>query len=166
MQPIDVDETLRELETGTVPDWIADHLRTYLESGGQEGHLWDSTPAGGPGLLPTLLLTTTGRASGQPRTAPLIYGRAGEAADDALVIVASKGGAPEHPRWYDNLVAEPRVEVQVGTVRFDAAARTAVGAERARLWDMMAALYPPYTDYQAKTPREIPVVVLDRRDAG
>lgn len=159
MSKIDLDKTLSELEAGTLPGWIEAHLRAYLDSGGEEGHLWDSSAAGGPGLLPTLLLETTGRRSGQPRIAPLIYGMV----DDAWVIVASKGGAPTHPAWYENLEACPEVAVQVATERFDARARTASGTERERLWAVMAALYPPYVDYQAKTPREIPVVVLERR---
>ena len=141
-----------------LPQWIGDHLRRYVESNGADGHLWDSKPVGGPGLLPTLLLTTTGRRSRQPITMPLIYGEA----DGKYVIVASKGGAPQHPGWYLNLVAQPAVEVQVGADRFRATARTATGEERSRLWQAMAAIYPPYNAYQAKTQREIPVVVLER----
>jgi deazaflavin-dependent oxidoreductase (nitroreductase family) len=141
-----------------LPQWIGDHLRRYVESNGADGHMWDSTSVGGPGVLPTLLLTTTGRRSGQPITMPLIYGKVG----DKHVIVASKGGAPAHPGWYLNLVAQPTVEVQVLADRFRATARTATGEERARLWQTMAAIYPPYNAYQAKTQREIPVVVLDR----
>ena len=141
-----------------LPQWIGDHLRRYVESNGADGHMWDSTSVGGPGLLPTLLLTTTGRRSGQPITMPLIYGKVG----DKYVIVASKGGAPAHPGWYLNLAAQPTVEVQVHADRFRATARTATGEERARLWQTMAAIYPPYNAYQAKTQREIPVVVLDR----
>jgi deazaflavin-dependent oxidoreductase (nitroreductase family) len=89
---------------------------------------------------------------------PLIYGEA----DGKYVIVASKGGAPQHPGWYLNLTAQPTVEVQVLADKFRATARTATGEERARLWKMMAAIYPPYDAYQAKTQREIPVVVLER----
>ena len=141
-----------------LPRWIGDHLRLYVESNGADGHMWDSTSVGGPGVLPTLLLTTTGRRSGQPIIMPLIYGEA----DGKYVIVASKGGAPAHPGWYLNLAAHPAVEVQVGADRFRATARTAVGEERGRLWQKMAAIYPPYNAYQAKTEREIPVVVLER----
>jgi proline iminopeptidase len=89
---------------------------------------------------------------------PLIYGEA----DGKYVVVASKGGAPQHPGWYLNLDAKPEVEVQVLANRFRAKARTAAGAERARLWEKMAAIYPPYNDYQKKTEREIPVVVLEK----
>jgi deazaflavin-dependent oxidoreductase (nitroreductase family) len=141
-----------------LPPWIGEHLRRYVESDGAEGHMWDSTPVGGPGFLPTLLLTTIGRRSGQSVVMPLIYGEV----DGRYVVVASKGGAPTHPGWYLNLVAQPAVEVQVGADRFRATARTATGEQRARLWQMMAAIYPPYKAYQAKTQREIPVVVLDR----
>ena len=141
-----------------LPKWIGDHLRRYLESDGVDGHMWDSAPVGGPGPIPTLLLTTTGRRSGQPVIMPLIYGKT----DKGYVVVASKGGAPQHPGWYLNLVAHPEVEVQVIAERFRAKARTATGEERAELWKKMAIIYPPYNAYQAKTDREIPVVVLER----
>jgi len=141
-----------------LPKWIGEHLRRYEESNGADGHMWDSSAVGGPGLLPTLLLTTTGRRTGQPITMPLIYG----VANGVHVIVASKGGAPQHPGWYLNLVAQPAVEVQVGAEKFRAKARTATGQERATLWKQMAVIYPPYDAYQAKTDREIPVVVLER----
>ena len=120
--------------------------------------MWDSSPVGGPGLVPTLLLTTTGRRSGQPLVIPLIYGKA----DRGYVVIASKGGAPKHPGWYLNLVAQPEVGVQVIAERFRATALTATGEERADLWKKMVAIYPPYTEYQGKTDREIPVVVLER----
>ena len=140
-----------------LPKWIADHLQRYLDTDGADGHMWDSAPVGGPGPIPTLLLTTTGRRSGKPIVMPLIYGEAG----GTYVVVASKGGAPTHPGWYLNLSAHPNVEVQILAKRFRATARTASGAERAELWQQMAAIYPPYNDYQAKTDREIPVVVLE-----
>ena len=141
-----------------LPDWIRDHLQRYLETNGQDGHLWDATLGGGTGLCPTLLLTTTGRKSREPLTLPLIYGRVGE----AFVVVASKGGAPAHPAWYLNLEADPEVGVQVLADRFTARARTAEGAERSALWNMMVEVYHPYEKYQAATTREIPVVVLER----
>jgi deazaflavin-dependent oxidoreductase (nitroreductase family) len=106
----------------------------------------------------TLLLTTSGRRSGQPRTTPLIYGRAGE----KYLIVGSRGGAPTHPGWYENLVANPVVRVQVMADRFKARARTATPAERPALWKTMAAIWPPYDEYQQRTAREIPVVILER----
>jgi proline iminopeptidase len=144
--------------SANLPRWIGEHLRRYVESNGADGHMWDTAVAGGSGLVPTLLLTTNGRRSGQPITMPLIYGEV----DGKYVVVASKGGAPTHPGWYLNLVAHPAVEVQVLADRFRATARTATGEERAQLWQTMAAIYPPYNAYQAKTQREIPVVVLER----
>lgn len=141
-----------------LPDWIRDHLQRYLSTNGEDGHLWDATLGGGTGLVPTLVLTTTGRKSGRPLTLPLIYGRAG----DSYVVIASKGGAPQHPAWYLNLAANPEVEVQVKAERFRARARTATGAERAALWQQLVDIYHPYEKYQAATSREIPVVVLDR----
>jgi deazaflavin-dependent oxidoreductase (nitroreductase family) len=133
-----------------LPDWIADHLRRYLATDGADGHLWNG--------VPTLLLTTKGRTSGEPLLLPLIYGRDG----DRYVVVASKGGAPQHPAWYLNLQAEPRVKLQVAAERFDARARTATAAERPALWRTMAKIWPAYDEYQTKTSREIPVVVLER----
>jgi len=141
----------------TLPGWMKEHLRRYLDSNGADGHLWDASIAGVSGEVPTLLLTTTGRRSGDRLILPLIYGKA----KAGYVIVASKGGAPQHPGWYLNLVADPKVEVQVASERFRAAARTATGAERASLWELMVGIYPPYVDYQQKTDREIPVVVLE-----
>jgi deazaflavin-dependent oxidoreductase (nitroreductase family) len=128
-----------------------EHVQRYRETDGEVGHTWRNGSK-------ILLLTTTGRTSGEPRTAPLIYENAG----DAYVIVASKGGAPEHPGWYRNLAKNPEVEVQVMGDVFPARARTASGDERARLWKLAAQQWPPYDDYQQKTDREIPVVVLER----
>jgi deazaflavin-dependent oxidoreductase (nitroreductase family) len=141
-----------------MPDWIQNHVRQYLQSGGKEGHMWDSSVVGGPGPLPTLLLTTTGRRSGTKQLVPLIYGNT----EGGVVVIASKGGAPEHPGWYRNLTANPDTEVQVGTKRFRATASTIEGPERAKLWDLMVKIYPPYVAYQKKTERTIPVVMLRR----
>jgi proline iminopeptidase len=141
-----------------LPGWMQDHVRRYRESNGADGHMWDSSIAGGPGPIPTLLLTTTGRKSKQPLELPLIYGKA----PAGYVIVASKGGAPAHPAWYLNLRDDPNVEIQVGPERMRARARTASGAERAELWKQMAVIYPPYDEYQRRAQqREIPVVVLE-----
>ena len=137
-----------------LPDWIRDHIRRYLESDGADGHMWD---LGGPGLVPTLLLTTTGRKSGKSQILPLIYGKS----ENGYAIVASKGGAPSHPAWYLNLTAHPEVEVQVEAERFTARARTATEAERSTLWDQMVGIYSPYADYQKQTERKIPVVILE-----
>jgi len=127
-----------------------EHVRRYRETDGEEGHDWRGSIV--------LLLTTTGRKSGEPRTMPLIYQPDGE----NYVIVASKGGWEHHPAWYLNLEADPDVEVQVKGDRFKARARTAEGEERERLWKLMAATWPQYDDYQRKTDRQIPVVVLER----
>ncbi len=132
------------------PDWIEDHLRRYLETDGADGHHWRG--------VPTLLLTTTGRRSKTDQITPLIYGRAG----DGYVVVASRGGAPQHPAWYLNLAAEPEVRLQVGADKFAARARTASAAEKPALWGTMTAIWPAYDEYQQKTDREIPVVVLER----
>ncbi len=136
--------------------WIAEHIELY-RTDPDKAHLWDSSPLGGPGLLPTLLLTTTGRKSGEPRGLPLIYGEAG----DGYVIIASKGGMPNHPIWYLNLEANPECELMVGSKPVSARARIAEGEERERLWAEMAKIYPPYDDYQKTAgSRRIPVVVL------
>ncbi|WP_420466780.1 nitroreductase family deazaflavin-dependent oxidoreductase [Panacagrimonas sp.] len=141
-----------------VPDWIVEHLKEYAEDP-EKAHLWDARAFGGSEHTPTLLLTTRGRKTGRLLTTPLIYG----ADDGHYIVVGSKGGAPQNPGWMFNLEADPNVEVQVVRDRFAAVARVASGEERERLWEMMAAIYPPYRDYQARTPREIPVVVLTRR---
>lgn len=141
-----------------LPGWMQTHVNRYLDSGGTEGHDYKVTPPGYPEMtVPSLLLTTTGRKSGQEFIFPLFYGKTG----DSYFIVASKGGAPEHPGWYKNLLANPDVEIQVGTRKFKVRARTTSGAERARLWQESLQFWPPYADYEKKTDREIPVVVLD-----
>ncbi|MGE0483575.1 MAG: nitroreductase family deazaflavin-dependent oxidoreductase [Gammaproteobacteria bacterium] len=137
--------------------WIAEHRTKYLADP-KAGHLWDSTFAGGPGPLPTLLLTTRGAKSGQESVMPLLYGKI----DGGYAIIASKGGAPKHPGWYHNLMKQGTVTVQVAEDVFQARTRIATGDERARIWKQMAEMYPPFSDYQAKTEREIPVVVLER----
>ena len=128
-----------------------EHVKRYQETDGAEGFEWRE----GSHIL---LLTTVGRKSGRESTTPLIFGMDG----DNPVIVASKGGAPEHPGWYLNLEANPEVGVQVKADKFRARARTAEGEERERLWKMMNEIWPHYDEYQTKTTRQIPVVVLDR----
>jgi deazaflavin-dependent oxidoreductase (nitroreductase family) len=128
-----------------------EHVKRYRETGGEEGHIWKKGSK-------ILLLTTKGRKSGEPRTTPLIY----ENADGNYVIVASKGGTPENPGWYENLSKDPQVELQVMDEVFPARARTADGEERERLWTLAAQQWPDYDEYQKKTDREIPVVVLER----
>ena len=130
--------------------WQSDHARRYLATDGAEGHLWRG--------VPTLLLTTTGRRTGRPYTTPLIYGEDG----GRYLVVASKGGAPEHPQWYRNLLAQPEVQVQVGAERFRARARPASAEEKPALWKVMAGIWPDYDAYQTRTTRDIPVVILER----
>jgi deazaflavin-dependent oxidoreductase (nitroreductase family) len=139
-------------------DLIRDHLARYIATDGADGYLWDTGPGAGRGLVPTLLLTTTGRKSGRMMTLPLIFGCSG--AD--YVVVASKGGSSNHPAWYLNLQANPDVQVQVKGDKFAARAHTADAAERAVLWPLMVGIYGPYADFQLRTERLIPVVVLKR----
>jgi deazaflavin-dependent oxidoreductase (nitroreductase family) len=110
---------------------------------------------------PLLLLTTTGARSGQRRTTPMMYIPDG----DRLLVIASNIGAPTHPDWYRNLVAHPEVTVEVGTETYNATARVAEGSERDRLWSRLVELYPFFTEHQAKTTRQIPVIALSRREA-
>jgi deazaflavin-dependent oxidoreductase (nitroreductase family) len=140
----------------SLPDWIQDHLRRYIATDGADGYYWDAALGGGKGMVPTLLLTTVGRKSGAPLTIPLIFG----SSDSSYVVVASKGGAPTHPAWYLNLQANPDVRLQVKADKFSALAHTADAAERAKLWSLMVNIYGPYAQYQTKTDRQIPVVVL------
>jgi proline iminopeptidase len=128
-----------------------EHVERYRETDGEEGHIWLEGST-------ILLLTTTGRKSGNESTTPLIYDLDG----DNPVIVASKGGAPEHPGWYRNILKSPEVEVQIMGDKFHARARTAEGEERERLWKKMNEMWPHYDEYQEKTDRAIPVVVLER----
>jgi proline iminopeptidase len=128
-----------------------EHVRRYRETNGAVGHEWKEGST-------ILLLTTKGRKTGEPRTTPLIYAQDG----DNYVIVASKGGAPEHPGWYENLSKDPSVELQVKDDVFAARARTAEGEERERLWRKANEVWQHYDEYATKTDREIPVVVLER----
>ena len=130
--------------------WVADHIKRYVDSDGADGHNWRG--------VPTLLLTTTGRKSGVRRRSALIYGHDGE----RVLVVASKGGDDNAPAWYLNLVADPLVRVQIAAEEFAARAHTAGSVEKPALWATMAAIWPDYDDYQAKTGREIPIVVLER----
>ena len=137
-------------QPSTLPDWAVDHMNRYLETDGEDGHIWRG--------VPTLLLTTLGRSSGEQRMLPLIYGKDG----DDHIIVASKGGHADHPAWYLNLQASNAVSVQVASDKFSARAELVEETDRARIWDMMAEIWPPYNEYQEKTDRQIPVVRLRR----
>ena len=127
-----------------------EHVDRYRATDGEEGHEWQGTV--------TLLLTTTGRKSGEPRTMPLIY----QEHDGDYLLVASKGGWDKPPAWYLNLQADPAVQVQVKGDKFEATARDATPEEKPEMWAKMAKTWPAYDDYQARTDREIPVVVLER----
>jgi F420H(2)-dependent quinone reductase len=142
-----------------LPQWMKDHADRYLKSGGTDGHMYTiNNPGQPPRTVPSLLLTTAGRKSGDKWMFPLFYGEAGK----SYFVIASKGGAPEHPGWYRNMLANPEVDLQVGTKKMKARARTASGEERAKLWKQAVEFFPPYADYEKKAAgREIPVVVLD-----
>jgi proline iminopeptidase len=129
-----------------------EHIQRYRETNGEVGHDWKRGTE-------ILLLTTKGRKSGEPRTSPLIYVK-----DDNgnHVVIASKGGTPENPGWYLNLEQNPEVELQVKDDVFPARARTATGEEREQLWKRANEAWPDYDEYQTKTDRQIPVVVLER----
>jgi deazaflavin-dependent oxidoreductase (nitroreductase family) len=142
--------TARPGSGGRPAGWQQAHARRYIETGGQDGHIWEG--------VTTLLLTTKGRRSGEPRTTPLIYGKDG----DRYLVVASRGGAPAHPDWYENLVAQPEVQVQVMADRFKARARTSTAAEKPALWKKMTSIWPAYDEYQKRTTREIPLVIIER----
>jgi deazaflavin-dependent oxidoreductase (nitroreductase family) len=128
-----------------------DHVRRYRETDGEVGYSWNGTSI--------LLVTTRGRKSGEERTIPIIFAQVG----DKYVLIGSKGGAPSHPAWYLNMVADPHVKVQIKGERFDAVARTAEGVERESLWAEALTQWPAFDAYQARTERRIPVVVLERR---
>lgn len=134
--------------------FVAEHVRVYRETGGARGYDWRGTTI--------LLLSTRGRVSGEWRTTPLIHRVDG----DRFVVVASKGGAPANPAWFENLRAEPDVEIEVRDERIPVTASIAEGDERARLWSLMVEVWPAYDEYQERTEREIPVVVLSRRAPG
>ena len=151
---------MSKIEIGA-PGWQDAHLESYLRTDGAEGHLVDFSRAGGSAQTPCLILKTVGRKTREPKLLPLIYGKDGE----RFVIVASKGGAPKHPAWYLNLEATPEVGFQVGDKKYRGVARAAQGAERERLFTMMAGVFPPYLAYKARTEREIPVVVLEPKAA-
>jgi deazaflavin-dependent oxidoreductase (nitroreductase family) len=138
--------------TDSTWDWVAEHTRRYLASGGTEGHEWNG--------LRTLVLATTGRRTGEPRRTCLIYGTSG----DDFVVVASKGGDDQDPAWFRNLEADPSVGVQVGTRRFTARARVASPAERERLWPEMVRIFPLYDEYAQKADRVIPIILLTPQD--
>jgi deazaflavin-dependent oxidoreductase (nitroreductase family) len=134
-----------------MPLFGQEHVDRYVATDGKEGHDWEGTQ--------TLILTTTGRRSGEERRQALIYGKHG----NDYLVVASKGGAPDHPGWYHNLDANPDVEIQVKGDKLRAYARTATPEEKPDFWRIMTKEWPDYDNYQKRTNREIPVVVLEPR---
>lgn len=137
-------------------DWVGEHVRTYLETDGREGHFIDMSGVGGKGPTQSLLLKTIGRKSGRELIVPLIYGKFG----DEYAIIASKGGSPAHPAWFLNIEAAEEVAFQVAAEHFIGTWRVAEGEERDSVWAGMVDIYPPYADYAAATDRHIPVVML------
>ena len=131
-----------------------EHVKVYRETNGATGYLWNG--------VPTLLITSTGRKSGQKRTIPIIFTQVG----DKSVIIASKGGSATHPAWYLNILDDPAVEIQIKGDVFKARARTAQSPEREELWAAAIATWPNYDVYQSRTSRQIPVVVIERVPAG
>lgn len=140
--------------TDSATGWVSDHIRTYVESNGEKGHIWRG--------MTTLLLVTRGRKSGVLRRSALIYGED----DGRYLIVASNGAAKNNPAWYYNLLEQPEVELQVGADVFKATASIATAEEKPRLWKIMADIFPTYDDYEKKAPREIPLVILTRNSAN
>lgn len=134
-----------------IRDWNEHNRKVIAEFRANGGKVGD-------GRIPHILLTTTGAKSGLTRVNPLNYSTDG----DRIIVIASKGGAPTHPDWYHNLVANPEVIVEVGAERFPARATIATGEERARLFNAQAAQMSYFADYQRKTPRQIPVIILER----
>jgi deazaflavin-dependent oxidoreductase (nitroreductase family) len=128
-----------------------EHVKQYEQTDGRSGHAWNDTQI--------LILRMTGRSTGELRKVPLIYGRDGE----DYLVVASKGGAPEHPGWYRNLLAHPNAEIQVLARIIPVVASTANSQDKARLWPIMTAEWPDYDTYQTKTSRDIPLVILRPR---
>jgi deazaflavin-dependent oxidoreductase (nitroreductase family) len=126
------------------------HVKAYRETNGERGYLWNG--------VPILLLTTTGRKSGEPRTIPIIF----TPYQSSFVIIASKGGAPEHPKWYLNILHNPNVTVQVKADVFKAVARTARSPEREMMWAEAVKYWPNFDVYQSRTTRQIPVVAIER----
>ena len=131
--------------------WVRDQVELYESSGGTEGTTLRDTG------IPVVVVTNLGASSGKVRKTPVMRVEH----DGKYAMVASKGGAPEHPLWYHNIRANPRVELQDGPDKRDMSAREVSGAERAEWWDRAVAVFPNYAEYQQKTTREIPVFVLE-----
>lgn len=140
----------------TRKDWISEHRGMYLQSGGAKGHVMDITAVGGHSFTTHCLIKYTGRKSGKIFITPLIYGDIG----GEVVIVASKGGADQHPEWYLNIRDGKEVRFQIATQAFRGTWREPQGTERKKIWDFMVDIFPSYAKYQASTSREIPLVMM------
>ena len=151
-QTVDTNNHVRKPNNRAMRFFTGVHVFFYRLSGGKLG--------GRFGKSPVLLLNTTGRKTGRQRTTPLLYLQDG----DNLILVASYGGAPKHPVWWLNLQAKPEAEVEIGRKKLRVIARQADAAERERLWPLVVAMYGEYAEYQKKTTREIPVVILHPQD--
>lgn len=139
-------------DLGDVNDWNRRIIEEFRANDGRVGGQFEGAPV--------LLLHTTGAKSGKERVNPMMY-QAVEGADGRLAVFASKAGAPTNPDWYHNLLAEPKVSIEVGTEHRSVVARVAEGAERDRIWEDQKRAYPGFAEYEAKTTRQIPVVLLD-----
>jgi deazaflavin-dependent oxidoreductase (nitroreductase family) len=137
-------------------EFLESHRHAYLSSGGKQGHIIDLSPNGGRPFATHLLLKYVGRKTGKTYINPLFYGLAG----GEVVIIASKGGADQHPSWYLNLTAGDEVRFQIGTQAFRGTWRQPSGSEREALWNFMVGNHPPFVAYQAATARQIPVILL------
>lgn len=137
-------------------DWVVEHRESYLRSGGAQGHIMDVSAVGGHAFTTHCMIRYRGRKSGKTFITPLIYGDIG----GEVVIVASKGGADEHPAWYLNIKGGSEIEFQVATQAFRATWREPAGEERDRVWDFMVQVFPSYANYQASTARRIPLVMM------
>lgn len=137
-------------------DWAASHRDTYLRTGGVQGHVMDISEVGGHSFTTHCLIRVKGRKSGRTQIVPLIYGDVG----GEVVVVASQGGADQHPEWYLNLRAAPEVDFQIGTQAFRATWREPEGEERHKVWDFMVRAFPPYIKHQKSTARHIPVIMM------
>jgi deazaflavin-dependent oxidoreductase (nitroreductase family) len=149
------DESSAEIRE-TRKDWITEHREIYLKSGGAEGHIMDITAVGGHSFTTHCLIKYTGRKSGKVFITPLIYGDIG----GEVVIVASKGGADDHPAWYLNIKDADHAEFQIATQAFRATWREPEGAEREKVWNFMVDVFPAYANYQASTDRKIPLLMM------
>jgi len=132
-----------------VTDWNSKIISEFRANGGKVGGQFEGAPL--------LILHTVGAKTGQDRVHPMMY----RAVGDSLAVFASKAGAPTHPDWYRNLIANPRVRAEIGTETVELKARVAEGEERERIWAAQKRAYPGFADYERKTTRKIPVVVLD-----